>query len=105
MINLKDRFIDNDKIRYIASLITLFSAATFAISQIHHLFSKNPIEVIYHLFTTIMMVIFSVHSIKIKDKKSSMVLVPFNVISMAFIFDSTPVLHLFIEGRSNILFR
>ncbi|WP_426350864.1 hypothetical protein ACPWSR_06415 [Alloiococcus sp. CFN-8] len=102
MINFKDRFIDNDKIRYLASLIALFSAAIFAVSQIHHLFSKNTIEVVYYLFTTVIMVIFPMHSIKLKDKKASMVLIPFNIISIAFIFDSSPILHLFIEGRNNI---
>ena len=102
MINLKDTSIDNDKIRYIASIIALLSAAIFAVSQIHHLFSQNPIEVVYYLFTTLIMIIFTVHSIKLKNKKASMILIPFNIISIAFIFDFSPILHLFIEGRNNI---
>ncbi|MGM9973368.1 MAG: hypothetical protein ACI33K_04905 [Clostridiaceae bacterium] len=102
MINLRDRFIDNDKIRYIASLIALVSTATFAVSQIHHFFSNNPIGLFYHLITTIIMIIFSIASIKSKNKLSSTVLIPFNIISIAFIFDSSPVLHFLIEGRNNL---
>ena len=102
MINLKYRLIDNDKIRYLASLMALISTATFAVSQVHHFFSDNPIEMRYYLITTMIMLIYSIASIKSKVKGTSLVLIPFNIISIAFIFDSSPILHFFIEGRINI---
>ena len=68
----------------------------------HLLHSSSPIGVIYYLITTILMGIFSVFYIRNKNDHAATVLIPFNIISIAFIIDSSPVLHFLIEGRNNL---